>query len=301
MSDAHSHTPSASSRVLLVSFALTLAFVVLELFSGIFAHSLALISDAGHNFADALALILAFGAAKIAQGPSTSSRTFGYHRATILVALINALSLVLIALYIFWEAYSRLGDAQAVNSRLMIGVAFIALVLNGVIAFSLRKGTHDLNTKSAYVHMLGDALASIGVIVAGVIILFTGAYWADSAVSVLIGLFILWSSWSVIREATDVLMEAAPKGLDVQEVENTIKKISGVLTVHDLHVWTISSGMLACSCHVLVSRKTVEEGQQVIKDIIHDLQNRYHLSHTTIQIEVEGCDPNDVYCTLHAS
>jgi cobalt-zinc-cadmium efflux system protein len=292
----HSHAPAAPSRILLISFALTLAFVVLELFSGVFAHSLALMSDAGHNFADALALILAFGAAKIAQSPSTSSRTFGYHRATILAALINALSLVLIALYIFWEAYSRLGETQPVNSHLMIGVAFIALVLNSVIAFSLRKGTHDLNTRSAYIHMLGDALASIGVIIAGVIILFTGAYWADSAVSVLIGLFILWSSWGVIREATDVLLESAPKDLDMIQVEKTIRNIPGVLDMHDLHVWTISSGMLACSCHAIVSRKTVEDGQQVIKDIVAQLKDRFHIGHTTIQVEIEGCDPNDMYC-----
>ena len=269
---------------------------MLEAFAGVFAHSLALISDAGHNFADAFALILAFGAAKIAESPSTPNRSFGYHRATILAALVNALSLVLISLYIFWEAYRRLGTTETVNSQLMVGVAFVALVLNGAITFFLRNSKEDLNVRSAYVHMLGDALASIGVIVGGLIILFTGFYWIDSLVSIIIGFFILYSSWGILREATDILLEAAPKGLSIAEVEHSIKDVSGVLAVHDLHVWTISSSMLACSCHVAVSRKTVEDGQQIVKEIVVELANRFHIEHTTIQVEVEGSDPNELYC-----
>jgi cobalt-zinc-cadmium efflux system protein len=180
----------------------------------------------------------------------------------------------------------------------MIGVAFLALVLNGAIAFHLKRGTHDLNTRSAYIHMLGDALAAIGVILAGIVILFTGAVWVDQLVSVVIGIFILWTSWSVIRESVDVLLESAPAHLDMKLVEDTVKGVAGVITIHDLHVWTISSNMLACSCHVVVSKHTVEEGQQVIKNIVKELETRFHIGHTTIQIEIEGCDPNDMYCSI---
>lgn len=294
----HPHFHSAPMKKLILSCILTLVFVGVELFTGTIAHSLALVSDAGHNFADALALLLSLGAVKVAQTTATSKKSFGYHRVTILAAIINALALVLIALYIFWEAYRRLGEPQNVDSNLMIGVAFIALILNGTISYWLRNDTHDLNTRSAYVHMLGDALAAIGVILAGILILFTNAYWIDSFVSVLIGVFILWSSWDILREGVDVLLEAAPKGLDVEAIENAIKQSVGVLAIHDLHIWTISSGMFACSCHIVVSKNTIEEGQQVIKTIIGELQSRFHIGHTTIQIEVEGCDPNDVYCSI---
>ncbi len=292
----HTHSHSAPTRTLLIAFGLTLIFVVFELLSGIVAHSLALVSDAGHNFADALALLLAYGAARVAQSPATSSRTFGYHRATILAALFNALALIAIAFYIFWEAYRRLGVHQDVNSHLMIVVALSALVLNTAISFLLRKETHDLNLRSAYVHMLGDAVASMGVIVAGVVILFAGAYWVDPLTSVLIGFFILWTSWSVVREGVNILLEAAPAGLDMKQVEEAIRGVAGVLATHDLHVWTISSGMLACSCHAVISRKTVEDGQQIIKNIVRELKTRFQIGHTTIQIEIEGCDPNDLYC-----
>lgn len=278
------------------SCVLTLVFVALEAVAGVVAHSLALISDAGHNFADAFALLIAFGAAKMAESPSTPTRSFGYQRATIIAALANSLSLVLISLYIFWEAFRRLETTVAVNSQLMIGVAFIALVLNGAITLFLFKSKEDLNARSVYVHMLGDAFASIGVIIGGLAILFTGLYWIDSVVSVFIGLFILYSSWGIIREATDVLLEAAPKGLSMKEVESVIRMIPGTLAVHDLHVWTISSNMLACSCHVTVSRKTIEDGQQVVRQIVEALKSQFHIGHTTIQIEIEGCERNELYC-----
>lgn len=293
----HSHAHSGTQRVLFISFLFTLGFVVIEMFSGYLAHSLALISDAGHNFVDALTLLLAYGAAKVAQSPATSSRTFGNHRATILAALFNALTLIVIAFYIFWEAYQRLGTQQVINSSLMIAVAFGALVLNAGIAFLLREGTGDLNTRSAYIHMAGDAVAAIGVIVAGVVILFTHAYWVDSLASVIIGFFILWTSWGVIREGVDVLFEAAPAGLDMAQVEQAIKDTDDVLAVHDLHVWTISSGIVACSCHAVISKKTVEDGQQVIMDIAGELKKRFYITHATIQIEIAGSEQNDLYCS----
>ncbi len=289
---------SALTNTLLTSFAITVCFVVIETYSGIRSHSLALISDAGHNFADALALLLAYGAAKVAESPSSSLRTFGYHRATILAALINALSLVMIALVIFYEAYQRMGEARIVDGKIMIVVALAALLMNGVIAMRLRKDTHDLNVRSAFMHMLGDAISAIAVVIAGVIILLTDAYWVDPLISIIVGVFILWSSWGVIREATNILMEYVPIGLDMKGLEKFIKDTQGVIAVHDLHVWTISSGRLACSCHVTVSNQTIRDGQQVIKEIIKGLKMEYDIGHTTIQIEIEGCDPDEIYCNI---
>ncbi len=296
------HSPSnkgsAFTSTLLASFVVTLCFVLIEAYSGIRSHSLALISDAGHNFADALALLLAYGAARVAESPSSSLRTFGYHRATILAALINALSLVIIAMFIFYEAYRRMGEARIVDGKVMIVVALVALLMNGFIAMRLRKDTHDLNVRSAFMHMLGDALSAIAVVIAGVIILLTDVYWVDPLISVIVGVFILWSSWGVIREATNILMEYVPIGLDMKGLEKLIKDTSGVKAVHDLHVWTISSGRLACSCHVTVSKQTIQDGQQVIKEIIKGLKKEYDIGHTTIQIEIEGCDPDEIYCNI---
>lgn len=295
----HDHRSSVMSNKLLIAFGITLCFVVFELFSGIWAHSLALISDAGHNFVDALALILAYAADKIAGSQSDSSRTFGYHRATILASLINAISLVLIAVFIFFEAYQRFGNVQSIKSIVMIAVAVVALLMNGLIAFWLKNNDHDLNIRSAFIHMLGDAVSAGAIIVAGIIIFFTNAYWIDPLISVVVGIFILRSSWGVIREATNILMESAPTGLDMAGLERVIVDTDGVIAVHDLHVWTISSGMLACSCHIIVSEHTIKNGQQVIKMIIKKLESQFLVMHTTIQVEIEGCDPNDIYCNIN--
>jgi cobalt-zinc-cadmium efflux system protein len=181
----------------------------------------------------------------------------------------------------------------------MIYAALAALLVNGVISLWLRgEAKHDLNIRSAYLHMLGDAISSVWVIVAGVVVAVTGASVADPAVSILIGCFILWSSWSVLVEATNVLMEAVPKNLDLVKVEHAIKGVPGVLNVHDLHVWTVASGIVACSCHILVAEQSVSSGQQILRAVVEGLHQQFAIGHTTVQVEVEGCDPNDVYCTL---
>ncbi len=296
---AHPHPSPKNSRVLLFSIFITVAFVILEATAGHIGKSLSLVSDAGHNVSDAFALILSFLAIRIAGRPSTSARTFGYHRATIFAALLNAVSLILIALYIFWEAYKRFQDPVSSNGALMIGVAVVAIVLNGLIALWLRSGhTHDLNIRAAYIHMLGDMFSAFGVVLAGVFVHFTGSMLADPVVSVLIGLFILWSSWGILREAVDILLEATPYGIDMQKVEKSICAVQGVRAVHDLHVWTISSNLIAASCHITVSEQSISDGQQVMRAVVDELKKSFNITHSTIQVEVEGCEPNDMYCVV---
>jgi cobalt-zinc-cadmium efflux system protein len=295
----HSHSAHAIGRYVGLSVALTLAFVAAEGIAGWLANSLALLSDAGHNFADALALIFSWYALRAAHRPADARRTFGSHRVGILAALVNAVSLIVIALLIFWEAGQRLWTPEAVESGPMIGVALAAVFLNGLISWWLHhEAEHDLNIRSAYLHMLGDAVSALGVVAAGVVVALTGQTVADPVVSIVIGLLILWSSWGILREAVDVLLEAAPKGLDMVELERTIREAPGVLGVHDLHVWTVGSGIIACSCHVLVAEQSVRSGQQVLRAVVELLRQRFHIAHTTIQVEVEGCDPDDMYCNL---
>ena len=256
MSHSHSHQVSASNPRLGLSIGLTLAFVVGEAVAGYLAHSLALMSDAGHNFSDALALMLSWYGFQAAKQPATSKRTFGSHRVGILAALANALTLVAIGAIIIWEAIDRLRDPQPVHSGPMIWVALAAMVLNGVISLWLRSGAkHDLNLRSAYLHMVGDAVSAFGVVLAGIVVAFTGSSLADPVVSFLIGAAIIWSSWGIITESVNILLEAVPKGVDMEALEQSIKNVDGVLGVHDLHVWTVASGIRSASCHVLVSEQ----------------------------------------------
>lgn len=301
MSHSHSHAPVTGVRLWL-SLALTLLFVAGELVAGILSHSLALLSDSGHNFADALALLLSWYALKIAEKPSNPEKTFGYHRGGILAALVNAASLVVIALLIFWEAFQRVRHPEPVHSGPMIGMALGAILINSVIALGLRgEAGHDLNIRSAYLHMAGDAVSALGVVVAGVIVAFTGASIADPAVSFLIGGLILWSSWGILIEALNVLMEGAPPDCNMKELEHAVRSVPGVIDLHDLHVWTVGSGILACSCHLLIREQSIREGQQVLRAAATMLRERYRIGHSTIQVEVEGCEPDDMYCTMRAA
>jgi cobalt-zinc-cadmium efflux system protein len=295
----HHHHGAVTGRRMAFSVGLTLAFVLGESAAGLFAHSLALLSDAGHNFADALALVLAWYALGAARRPANASRTFGYHRVGILAALANAITLVVIAVLIFWEAFQRLRSPAPVHSGLMIGVALAALLMNTIISLWLRgEAKHDLNVRSAYLHMVGDALSSLGVVAAGAMIAITGSTAADPAVSLLIGALILWSSGGILTEAVTVLLEAAPSSLDMAALEQKIQSVSGVMDVHDLHVWSVATGIVACSCHILVAEQSVRSGQQVLRAVAELLEHRFGITHTTVQVEVEGCEPNDMYCTM---
>jgi cobalt-zinc-cadmium efflux system protein len=278
--------------------ALTLAFVVVEAVCGWVAHSLALLSDAGHNLADAAALAFSWYALWIASKPSHEGMTFGYHRVGIFAALANAVSLVLIAVLIGWEAIARIREPEVANGPVMIVVAVGAIIVNLVIGLWLHKGSKDdLNIRSAYLHMLGDAVSAFGVVIAGVLVAMMHGPLADPVVSLLIAGLILYSSYGVLRESATVLLEGTPANMDMPAVIAAIKSVGGVLDVHDLHVWMVGPGVVACSCHILVAEQSIRAGQQVLRAVVHDIEHRFHITHTTVQVEVEGCETDDMYCT----
>jgi cobalt-zinc-cadmium efflux system protein len=277
--------------------ALTLAFVAGEAIFGWFGRSLALLSDAGHNLADCAALAFSWYAMRAADKPSHHGMTYGYHRVGIITALVNGLSLVAIALFITWEALGRMRHPEPTNGALMIAVAVAAIAVNAAISLWLHKAAKgDVNVRSAYLHMVGDAVSALGVVVAGAVVLKTGIFVADPLVSLMIAALILWTSWDVLRECVTVLLEGTPAGTDMPAVIHAIRSVTGVLDVHDLHVWTVGPGVVACSCHIVVAEQSIREGQQVLRAVVNDIERRFRISHTTVQVEVEGCEPNDMYC-----
>ena len=278
--------------------AVTLLFVIAEALAGWFGHSLALLSDAGHNLADAAALAFSWYALRVAAKPSHHGMTFGYHRVGVFAALINAVSLVLIALLIGWEAIARIRNPAPASGGVMIVVALTAIVVNVWISVRLHGGAkQDINVRSAYLHMVGDAVSALGVVVAGVLVVVTDSIVADPVVSLLIAALILYSSYDVLRESTTVLLEGTPASVDMPAVIAAIKGVEGVLDVHDLHVWMVGPGVIACSCQIVVAEQSVREGQQVLRSVVHDIEERFHITHTTVQVEVEGCNADDMYCT----
>jgi cobalt-zinc-cadmium efflux system protein len=290
-------TAGAPTGTMGTAVAITLAFVVAEAAAGWFGHSLALLSDAGHNLADAAALAFSWYALRMAAKPSHHGMTFGYHRVGVFAALANAVALVVIALLIGFEAIERFRYPEVASGRLMVVVALIAIAVNVWISVRLHEGAkHDINVRSAYLHMVGDAVSALGVVVAGVLVLVTESTIADPVVSLLIAALILYSSYDVLRESTTVLLEGTPASVDMPAVIAAIKSVTGVLDVHDLHVWMVGPGVIACSCHIVVDEQSVREGQQVLRAVSHELDHRFRITHTTIQVEVEGCEADDMYC-----
>jgi cobalt-zinc-cadmium efflux system protein len=284
-------------RTLAVAMGLTVAFVAVEAAAGWYGHSLALLSDAGHNLADVAALGLSWYALVLGRKPSHHGMTYGYHRVAVVAALANAASLAVIALWIAWEAIDRLRNPEPASSTLMITVALAAIAVNTVISVRLHDGSKvDMNVRSAYLHMVGDAVAGVGVVIAGVFVAVTGTVTADPIVSVLIAGFVLWSSYGVLRESATVLLEGTPPGTDMPEVIAAIKGIAGVLDVHDLHVWMVGPGVVACSCHILVAEQSIRQGEQLVRAVARSMEHQFRITHTTVQVEVEGCDPNALYC-----
>lgn len=303
----HSHdhhvVVDASGRVGLifrVSLILTALFVALEFGAGLWSNSLALISDAGHNLTDGLALAFSWFALVMARRSPNYSKTYGYHRAGILAATLNAVTLILIALYVFYEGIQRLLHPEPVEGQFVIVVASVGLALNSAIAFALsRASKEDLNVRSAFLHLVGDALASAGAILAGVLTLLTGQLYFDPLISILIGLFILWSSWGVMKEATNILLEGIPAGLDMVSLMRDLMAIPEVKSVHDLHVWTISGNFRALSCHVLTDITGLHEANALVHQIKEMLIDDYNIRHATIEIECHNCVlPDEIYCSI---
>ena len=298
MGHDHQHPhPLEVSRKLLLSAIATLAFVVVELVAGIFSNSLALIGGALHDFTDSLALLLALFAVRIAQRPASDQKSYGYHRAGILAAFVNAGTLVAFTIYIFIEAFERFRNPQAVNEMSMVITATVGVVLNTVITLSLhRDGKHDVNIRSAVVHMIGDAVSSVGIIIAAGLIAVTGSALWDPAISVLIGVMILWSSWGILKETVNLLLEGTPRGIDPALVSQSISAIDGVYGVHHLHIWALGPSLPALSCHIMVGDVPVKTTAGLLSEVNATLAREHHIVHTTIQFEFANCSVDDPYC-----
>jgi cobalt-zinc-cadmium efflux system protein len=293
----HSHDPADVSRKLLIATIATAVFVVVELIAGLAANSLALIGDALHNFTDTLALLLALFAVRIARRPASPTKTYGYHRAGVLAAFINSGTLVAFTVYLFYEAVHRLRAPSPVDSRSMLIVAAIAFVLNAAITWWLHdEGREDLNVRSAVLHMLGDAASSLGIIVAALLIARDGRPFWDPAVSMLIGVLILWSSWGVLREAVNVLLEGTPAGIDPDEVTRAITAVDGILGVHHLHIWGLGAARRALSAHLIVGDVPLSTTAQLLGRVNALLHDDYGIEHTTIQFEMADCPEEDPFC-----
>ena len=289
MHHTHPHAP-LSARALRYSLAATFAYVLITLVAGIQAHSLALLSEAGHNVTDLLALLLSWVAVFIQTRPPSATKTFGYHRAGVLAAFVNALTLVAIAFYIFYEALMRMRNPVAVHPQIMIWVAIIGVLMNGAISWVLFRAARDVNIRSAFVHQLGDTLSTAAVIVGGWVILWTGQTWVDPALSIGIGCLILWSSFGIIRETLNILLEGAPQGLSAEHIAASLTAVAGVRDVHDVHVWSIGSDTHALSCHIRIDDITMSESEVILRRVKEVLTADYHINHTTIQFENENCD-----------
>jgi cobalt-zinc-cadmium efflux system protein len=296
----HSHTHGhASGRILAWSLAATSTFVVIELVAGIRAQSLALISDAGHNATDALALALAWFAVFLQNKPADESRTFGYHRAGVLAAFVNAIILIGLTGWMVYESIGRLITPATVNENVMLWVAAGGIVLNGGIMLGLRcSGSNDINIRGAFLHMLGDLLGVAAILVGALVIRATGWTRVDPSLSILISLLIVWTAWNITRESLNILLEGLPKGLELKQVVSAIRAIDGVLDVHDLHIWSLGSNSHALSCHVLITDMPPSQSDHILHRVKHVLGNRFHVHHTTVQFEHMSCAISGTGCVI---
>lgn len=277
-------------RVLVFSLAATFCYVLATLYFGIRAHSLALISEAGHNVSDMLAIALSFVAVYFQRRPATAEKTFGYQRAGVLAAFVNALTLIVLSAWIAISAIHRLYEPVTVHPRLMIFVAAAGVLMNGVIAALLWSSARDVNIRSVFLHMLGDTLSTAAVIAGGAGILYFGVMWIDPALSLLIAGMILWSSVSIVRETLHILLEGTPRAHALADIRASIAQVPGVLDVHDLHVWSLGSSSHALASHVLIPEMPLSECSSILDAINCALRDRFHIAHTTIQFEIRGCE-----------
>jgi len=276
--------------VLRISLVATLAYVMLTLVAGWKSHSLALISEAGHNFSDFLALLLSFVAVYFQTRPANQHKTFGYQRAGVLAAFINAATLIALSVWIGFEALHRLAVPVVVEPRLMMIVAAIGVVMNGCIAALLWGVARDVNLRSAFIHMAGDTLSTAAVIVGGLGIRMTGSNWIDPALSLIIAVLILWTSLGIVRETLNILLEGTPQGVSLAEIRTRMEAVEGVQNVHDLHVWSLGSQSHALSCHVTIADIPPSESSAILRQLNHVLREQLHIHHATLQFEHTGCE-----------
>lgn len=296
----HDHSIDAStsvSRKLTAASIATLVFVIAELAVGKMSGSLALVGDALHNFTDTLALFIALLAVRLERRPATDEKSFGYQRAGILAAFINAGALLAFTVFIIVEAINRFRSPQPVNTLTMLITASVALLLNVGITFALHdEGRHDVNIRSAVLHMLGDAVSSAGIIAAAILIRFTLSTAWDPAVSLLIGALILWSSWGILKETVNLLLEGTPSGIDPSAVTQSLGSIDGIFGVHHLHIWALGPSRPALSCHLMVGDVPISSTAALLDEVTEMLHHDYRIVHATVQFEFAECADDDPYC-----
>ncbi len=299
----HSRTfgREGGKRDLLIALGITVLMMVVEVIGGLLSNSLALLSDAGHMLTDNLAILLSFFAVKFSALPATDRKTFGFYRLEILAALINGIILVLLSLYIVYHAYLRIMNPQPVAGKLMLVVAAVGLVANIIGAVVLTKHRHtNLNIRGAYLHILGDALSSVGVVIGGIVIIYTGWYFVDPMLSILISLVIIYGAWALVKESVSILLESVPAHLNIETVASEIQRIEGVREAYHIHIWTITSGVYAMSAHVLIDDQLVSGSRDILDRIRTLLADKFKIMHSTIQLECEKCDLNPA-CSLPAN
>ncbi|HEY7618061.1 MAG TPA: cation diffusion facilitator family transporter [Terriglobales bacterium] len=286
----HAHGKGSPLRVLRISLLATLAYILLLVVAGIRGHSLALLSEAGHNLSDFFALLLSLVALYLHSRPPSATKTYGWHRAGVLVALVNALSLIGVSFFIFYEAFRRFQQPQAVQAGMMMAVAGVGVIMNGMIAWALYRAGSDVNLRSAFLHEIGDTVSTAAVIFGGWAIALTGQYWIDSALSVGIGALILWSAFGIARETLNILLEGTPRGVKLARVEAAIRAVDGVNDVHDLHVWSIGSETHALSAHISIADIPPSASERILRDVKECLHHEFRIDHTTIQFEHAVCE-----------
>lgn len=296
------HNSADGNKGLQIALLVVVFVMLAEIAGGILSNSLALLGDAGHMLVDALALGLSLIALNLAKKPATVTRTFGFHRAEIMAALVNGITLTLVAVYIFYEAYQRFRTPSTVRTPIMLGVAVAGLAANLIAMKLLHRARHNnLNVKAAFLHVFGDTISSIGVIVAGIIIIITGWKIVDPIIAIMIGTIILWGAIKLVRDSVDILLETVPGHIALDKVTEIIMSVKGVVEVHDLHIWTITSGIYALSTHILIQDQMLSRTHEIIASINDELIKNFNITHTTFQLECEKCITcaEGLICQLH--
>lgn len=298
----HSHSHSANKKTLTISLVIIAVYMAIEVIGGLLTNSLALLADAGHMLSDAISLFIALMAFTFSAKVADYGKTYGYKRFEILAAIINGVTLILISVYIIYEAIERFQHPPEVASKGMLIIAFIGLLVNILVAWIMMRGAdvkENLNMRGAYLHVISDMLGSVGAIIAALLIMFFGWTWADPLASIIVSILVLRSGYIVTKSSVHVLMEGTPENIDIEEVTELLLKTNGIQNIHDLHIWTITSGLNALTCHAVVNEKmTIEESEQLLRKIEHDLE---HLSihHVTIQLETPTHQhDNSILCNV---
>jgi cobalt-zinc-cadmium efflux system protein len=290
---AHIHDTKNNDGAIKFGLVLNTAFTIVEFTFGILTGSLALIADAAHNLTDTFTLTVSFVANRLARREANDSKTFGYGRATILAALLNATVMLSVAAFIVFEAIQRLGNPQPIEGGVVAVVAFIGILVNGSIAYVLSKNRKDLNMRSAFIDMAFDALSSLGAVIAGLVIWLTGITWIDSAIGLIIAALLVYNTLKILREAVQILLEGTPKDVDIAMITKAIANTEKVLVVDDMHIWTIRSGYNALSCHIAIDEADLADSRTIVELVKARLRDEYDIQHATIEVELEDCTKHE--------